>query len=196
MLLTAYTLQCTHTLYMGAPTGAWSQALVFTSTPHYFNTSPSSLPLLPSPIALPSPMGTSGLTCASLSGQGLSPQSTHGLDASCASCPIHSLPACTGAPRLASSPESTTAAAAAASTLITAVPAAVSPVMAPSVPTDPALVTFTSEPEIDLNVDDWPDHVCVCYSHCRQKCAIPEGHNPLNMSKLCLRCIHNKKVCD
>ena len=154
--------------------------------------SPSPSPSLPSPIAPPSPMGTLGPTHTSSSGQNRSPQSTHGLDMSRASRPICSLPARTRAPRLALSLGSTAAAAALA--LIVTVPAAVSPIMAPSVPVDPTPATSVSD--IDPNIGDRPNYVCVHCSQHRQKCAIPEGRNPLDTSEPCLCCIHNKKICD
>ncbi|KAI0281141.1 hypothetical protein BGY98DRAFT_932231 [Russula aff. rugulosa BPL654] len=97
------------------------------------SSSPSPSPSLPSPVALPSPTGTSGPAHASLSGRDLSPQSARGSDVSRASRSVRSLPGRTGAPRLASSPGSTTATAAAAAAPIATIPAAVSPVMAPSV---------------------------------------------------------------
>jgi hypothetical protein len=162
--------------------------------------SPSPSPSLPSPVALPSPTGTSGPTRASSSGRDRSPQSARGSDVSRASRPIRSLPARTGAPRLASSPGSSTAAAAVAAAAPPALApivtdaAAVSPVMAPSVPADPAPATSVSD--IDPNVGDWPDHACVCCSQRRQKCAIPEGRDPLDTSEPCLRCVRDKKVCD
>ena len=159
--------------------------------------SPSFSLSLPSFVALPSPMETSGPTRASLSGRDCSPQSIRGSDVSQASCSVCSLPTRTGAPRLASFSGSTataTAVAAAAPTPIVTVPATVSSIMAPSVPVDPASVTSASK--IDSNVGDQLDHTCVRCSQCRQKCTIPEGCNPLNMSELCLRCVHNKKVYD
>ena len=155
---------------------------------------------LPSSVALPSHTGTSGPTHASSSGRDRSPQSARGSDVSRASRPIRSLPAHTGAPRLVSFPGSSTAAAAVAAAApptlapIITVPAAVSPVMAPLVPADPAPATFVSD--IDPNVGDWPDHACVRCSQRQQKCAIPEGRDPLDMSEPCLRCVRDKKVCD
>jgi hypothetical protein len=161
--------------------------------------SPSPSPSLPSPIALPSPTGTSGPTRASSSGQDRSPQSARGSDVSRASRSVRSLPARTGAPRLASSLGSTTAAAAVAAAApspapVVNVPAAVSPVMAPSVPADPAPATAVSG--IDPNAGDRPDHACVRCSQRRQKCAIPEGRDPLDTSEPCLRCVRDKKICD
>jgi hypothetical protein len=159
--------------------------------------SPSPSPSLPSPVALHSPMGTSGPTHASSSSRDRSPQSARGSDVSQASRPVRSLPTRTGAPRLASSLGSNTAAtaiAAAAAAPIVTVPAAVSSIMALSVPVDPVLVTSVSE--IDPNVGDRPDHACMCCSQRRQKCAIPEGQDPLDTSEPCLRCVQDKKVCD
>jgi hypothetical protein len=38
-----------------------------------------------------------------------------------------------------------------------------------------------------------PTRTC---SQRRQKCAIPKGRDPLDMSEPCLRCVHDKKICD
>ncbi|KAI0270273.1 hypothetical protein BGY98DRAFT_937528 [Russula aff. rugulosa BPL654] len=132
-----------------------------------------------------------------LSSRDRSPQSARGSDVSQASRPVRSLPTRTGAPRLVSSLGSNTAAtaiAAAAAAPTVTVPAAVSSIMALSVPVDPVLVTSVSE--IDPNVGDRPDHACMCCSQRRQKCAIPEGRDPLDTSEPCLRCVQDKKVCD
>ncbi|KAI0263151.1 hypothetical protein BGY98DRAFT_940286 [Russula aff. rugulosa BPL654] len=139
--------------------------------------SPSPSPSLPSPVALPSPTGTSGPTRASSSGRDRSPQSARGSDVSRASRMVRSLPARTGAPRLASSPGSTTAAAAVAA-------AAAAPIVAVLQLSLPSWLRRF--PQILLRPRDRPDHACVRCSQRRQKCAIPEGRDPLDTSEPCL----------